>query len=684
MDFNFTDADRLSVNTIRTLAMDAVQKANSGHPGAPMGLAVIAHVLWSRFLKFDPQEPGWQDRDRFVLSCGHASMLLYSLLHLAGYDLTLDDLKDFRQWGSRTPGHPENGHTAGVEATTGPLGQGISNAVGMALAERMLAARFNGGAEPLVDHRTWVLASDGDIMEGVAAEASSLAGHLQLDRLCVIYDDNRITIDGATDISFTEDVAKRYEAYGWHVQSVDGMDPAAVAAALEAAQGETSRPSFILARTRIGFGSPAKEGKSSSHGAPLGEDEVRATKEAYGWDPDAHFLVPEGARGPLMAQAARGASAHGEWRQRLEALEQSDPAAAAEWQRMQAGELPAGWQESLPTFDPDAKGIATRSASGKILSAVAGVLPELVGGSADLAGSNNTHLPDTRAVAGGDYEGRILHFGVREHGMGAVMNGMLLHGGLRPFGATFLIFSDYARPALRMAALSGLPAIWIFTHDSIGLGEDGPTHQPVEQVASLRAMPNLHLIRPADANETAVAWEAALTRTQGPTALVLTRQKLPVLDRQSHAPAGDAARGAYILAEAGNGDPQVILMASGSEVPLILEARGELEAQGIATRVVSFPCWEQFEEQPASYREEVLPTAVQARVAVEAAASFGWERWVGFGGSCVTLDRFGASAPAPVLFEKFGFTAGAVVARARELLGVETSPARRFLQCKSA
>jgi transketolase len=669
MAFTFTDADELSVNTLRTLAMDAVQKANSGHPGAPMGLAVIAQVLWSRFLKFDPQDPGWPDRDRFVLSCGHASMLLYGLLHLSGYDLTLDDLKAFRQWGSRTPGHPENGHTPGVEATTGPLGQGLSNAVGMALAERMLAARFNGEVAPLVDHRTWVLASDGDIMEGVSAEASSLAGHLQLDRLCVIYDDNRITIDGGTDLSFTEDVAGRYEAYGWHVQSVDGMEPAAVAAALEAAVGETSRPSFILARTRIGFGSPAKEGKSSSHGAPLGEDEVRATKTAYGWDPEAHFLVPEEAREPLRTQAAQGAEAHSEWRQRLAALTASDPGAAAEWQRTQAGALPAGWQESLPVFAPDAAGMATRSASGKVLAAVAGVLPELAGGSADLAGSNNTHLPDTSAVAAGEYEGRILHFGVREHGMGAVMNGMLLHGGLRPFGATFLIFSDYARPAIRMAALSGLPAIWIFTHDSIGLGEDGPTHQPVEQVASLRAMPNLHVIRPADANETAVAWEAALARTQGPTALVLTRQKLPVLDRRSHAPAADAARGAYVLAEAGNGNPQVILMASGSEVPLILEARSELEAQGIATRVVSFPCWEQFEEQPASYREEVLPAAVKARVAVEAAASFGWERWTGSGGSCVTLDRFGASAPAPVLFEKFGFTAGAVVARARELLG---------------
>ncbi|MCZ6832780.1 MAG: transketolase [Acidobacteria bacterium] len=669
MAFTFTDTDELCIKTLRTLAMDAVQKANSGHPGAPMGLAVVGQVLWSRFLKFDPRHPHWPDRDRFVLSCGHASLLLYGLLHLSGYDLSLDDLKNFRQWGSRTPGHPERGETPGVEATTGPLGQGLGNAVGMALGERMLASRFNGRNRQVVDHRTWVLVSDGDLMEGVAAEASSLAGHLGLDRLCVIYDDNKITIDGPTHLSFSEDVMARYAALGWHVQAVDGMDPYAVATALEAAVAESDRPSLIAARTRIGFGSPAKEGTSSAHGAPLGEEEVRATKEAYGWDPQAQFLVPEGAAAPLTERAAAGATLHAAWQTRMEEMRQHDAPAASEWDRRQASDLPAGWEDHLPVFTRETGDLATRAASGKVLAALAPALPELVGGSADLAGSNNTHIPDSSDVAAGEYGGRILHFGVREHAMGALMNGMNLHGGLRPFGATFLIFSDYARPAIRLAALSRLPAIWVFTHDSIGLGEDGPTHQPVEHLASLRAMPNLHVIRPADANETAAAWRVALTRRDGPTALVLSRQKLPLLEGEGSTPAGGLARGAYILAEAEGGSPDLILMASGSEVALVLAARDLLQDDGIPTRVVSFPCWELFAGQPESYREEVLPSAVTARLAVEAGASLGWDRWVGWAGACVTLDRFGASAPGPVLFEKFGFVPGRIVSRARELLG---------------
>jgi len=454
MAFTFSDTDELCINTLRTLAMDAVQKANSGHPGAPMGLAVVGHVLWSRFLKFDPRHPDWPDRDRFVLSCGHASLLLYGLLHLSGYDLSLDDLKNFRQWGARTPGHPERGETPGVEATTGPLGQGVGNAVGMALSERMLASRFNRSDRRVVDHRTWVLASDGDLMEGVAAEASSLAGHLGLDRLCLIYDDNKVTIDGGTDLSFSEDVMARYAALGWHVQAVDGMDPHAVATALAAAVAETQRPSMIAARTRIGFGSPTKEGKSSSHGAPLGEDEVRAAKEAYGWDPQARFLVPEGAAAPLRERAAAGAALHAAWRTRMEEMREHDAAAAAEYGRRMAGDLPAGWEDHLPVFTGETGDLASRAASGKVLAALAPVIPELVGGSADLAGSNNTHIPDSSDVAAGEYGGRVLRFGVREHAMGALMNGMSLHGGLRPFGATFLIFSDYARPAIRMAALT--------------------------------------------------------------------------------------------------------------------------------------------------------------------------------------------------------------------------------------
>jgi transketolase len=669
MTHPFTKDDDLCVSTIRTLSMDAVQKAQSGHPGTAMALATVAEVLWSRHLRFDPGDPRWPDRDRFVLSCGHASALLYSLLHLAGYQVTLQDLKDFRQWKSNTPGHPEHGMTPGVEATTGPLGQGIGNAVGMALAERLMAERFNRAGSNLVDHRTWVLASDGDIMEGLAAEASSLAGHLRLDRLCVIYDDNRITIDGSTGLAFSEDVGKRYEAYGWHVQRIDGMDPAAVEGALDTAVAESSRPSFIVARTRIGYGAPNKQDTAAAHGAPLGEEEVRAAKEFYGWDPEARFLVPERAVAPLRRRGDEGARENERWRQRLEDLQSAQPHLAADFRRLVAGDLPDGWDAELPEFPPDARGMATRAASGKAIAALSRRVPELVGGSADLTDSNQTRIPDTEAVGPGSYAGRYFHFGVREHGMGAILNGMALHGGLRPFGGTFLIFSDYMRPAIRLAAMTELPVVYVFSHDSIGLGEDGPTHQPVEQLASLRAIPGLWVIRPADANETMEAWKAALARRHGPSALILSRQSLPTLDRNRLSPAGNLSRGAYVLAEAEVGPPRLILMASGSEVAVTLSAREELEREGIATRVVSFPCWELFERQPLSYRDEVLPPGVGARLAVEAAAGLGWDRWVGPEGGCVTMERFGASAPAGTLMREFGFEAGQVAARARELLG---------------
>ncbi len=669
MAFQYREADELCVNTIRTLSMDAVEKARSGHPGTPMGLALIAEILWSRFLKFDPADPHWPDRDRFVLSCGHASMLLYSLLHLAGYKVGLDDIKAFRQWGSITPGHPEVGMTPGVEATTGPLGQGIGNAVGMALAERMLAARYNRPGAEVVSHRTWVLASDGDIMEGVAAEAVSLAGHLGLERLCVIYDDNRITIDGAVDLALSEDVGARFAACGWQVQHVDGHDPAAVAAALEAALSGDGKPHLIVARTHIAVGAPTKQDTAAAHGAPLGEEEIRGAKRAYGWDPDAHFLVPDGAGAPLRERAAAGAREREAWAKRMAALEGADPAAASALRRTLAGELPQGWEAKLPDFPADGKGMATRSASGKVIAALAEALPELVGGSADLAESNKTDIPGSSSVAAGCYEGRILHFGVREHGMGAILNGLALHGGLRPFGGTFLIFSDYMRPSIRLAALSELPVIYIYTHDSVGLGEDGPTHQPVEHLASLRAMPNLCVIRPADANETAVAWKVALERAHGPTALVLSRQNLPVLDRATLAPAAGAARGAYVLAEASDDTPRLVLLASGSEVAVALAARQELEKEGLPTRVVSVPSWELFAAQPRDYQDAVLLPDVTARLAVEAGARLGWDRWTGSRGDVVALDRFGASAPGEVALEKLGFNSKNVAARARGLAG---------------
>jgi transketolase len=663
------ELSELAIKTIRGLSMDAVQAANSGHPGTPMALAPLGWVLFSQVRRHDPAHPEWPDRDRFVLSCGHASMLQYALLHLSGYGLSLDDIRQFRQWGSLTPGHPEVHHTPGVETTTGPLGQGLATAVGMAMAERHLAARFNRDGHTLFDHHTWVLASDGDLMEGVAAEAASLAGHLRLGKLVVFWDDNRITIDGGTDLSFTEDVLARFAAYGWHTDEVpDGNDVDALARAAEAARAE-ARPSLVRVRTVIGDPAPNKQGSSDAHGAPLGADEVAATKEIMGW-PQTPFHVPTELAAATEAIRARGRELHGGWAKRLEAYGEAHPTEAADLGRVLEGRLPDGWEADLPRFDADPKGVATRKASGKVLAALTPRLPELCGGSADLAGSNNTALPDQAAFheVGDDGQRvpRVVAWGVREHAMGAAVNGMALHGGVIPFGATFLIFSDYMRPALRLAALMGTPTRYVFTHDSIGLGEDGPTHQPIEHLASLRAIPGFTVLRPADANEVSACWRVALER-KGPAALVLTRQNLPVLDRSNLASAEGVRRGAYVLADA-DGELSVILIASGSEVPLALEARDLLEEEGLGTRVVSMPSWELFEEQDPGYRGRVLPRSVKARVAVEAGVRQGWERYVGPDGGFVTLERFGASAPAKTLFEKLGFTPSHVAEVARETL----------------
>ncbi|WP_025322690.1 transketolase [Deferrisoma camini] len=663
--------DALSINTLRFLAVDAVEKARSGHPGMPMGAAPMAYALWTRLLRFDPQAPRWPDRDRFVLSAGHGSMLLYGLLHLAGFGLTLEDLKSFRQWGSKTPGHPEFGETPGVETTTGPLGQGISAAVGMAIAERHLAARYNRPGFEVVDHWTYVIAGDGDLMEGVSAEAASLAGHLGLGRLVVLYDDNRITIEGGTDLTFSEDVEARFRAYGWQTLTVeDGNDPDAVEAALRQARAEPDRPSLIRVRTHIGYGSPGKQDSADAHGAPLGPDEVRRTKERLGWPAEPEFHVPDRAREPFRRAAERGRAERERWEALMARYREQHPDLAAEFERRMAGELPDGWDQAVPTFDPDAKGVATRGAGGKVLNALAARVPELMGGSADLGPSTKTLLNGEDDFSRHTPAGRNLRFGVREHAMAAVLNGMANHGGFRPFGSTFFVFSDYLRPSLRLAALMKLPVIHVFTHDSIFVGEDGPTHQPVEHLASLRAMPNLVVLRPADANETAEAWRVALERTGGPTALVLTRQNVPVLDRGALAPASGLRRGGYVLREASAGPEGVrmILVATGSEVHLALQAADRLEADGVPTRVVSLPSWELFEEQDPAYRDEVLPSAVPARVAVEAGSPFGWDRYAGPAGAVVAIDRFGASAPAGVLAERFGFTVDNVVSTARRVL----------------
>ncbi|MEJ2503600.1 MAG: transketolase, partial [Gemmatimonadota bacterium] len=641
-----TTEAQLSIDTIRTLSMDGVQAANSGHPGTPMALAPLTYVIWRNHLRHDPSDPSWPDRDRFVLSAGHASMLLYSMLHLSGYDLPLQELRDFRQWGSKTPGHPEHGLTPGVETTTGPLGQGFSNAVGMAMAERHLAAVYNRPDHEIIDHHTYVVCSDGDLMEGVASEAASLAGHLKLGKLIAFWDDNRITIEGDTDLAFSEDVEARFAAYGWHTARVeDGNDLEAIDAAIRGAQ-QDDRPSLIAVRTVIGYGSPAKAGTADAHGSPLGAEEVIATKRNLGWPTEEPFYVPDSVRSHMGEAREIGRDRHAAWRERWAAYAAAYPELAARLDAARAHALPDGWDAELPSWSADDKPMATRKASSAVLNALAGKVPWLVGGSADLAPSTNTIMDGAGHFQADSPAGRNLHYGVREHGMGAVMNGMALHGGVRPYGATFLIFSDYMRPAIRLAALMEQPTLYVFTHDSVGLGEDGPTHQPIEQLAALRAIPGLVDLRPADANETREAWRVALEHADGPVFLALTRQGLPHLDRERLAPADGVRRGAYVLADAEGGDPEVILIATGSEVQVAVEARDRLASEGVRARVVSMPSWTLFARQPRSYRDEVLPPAIRARVAVEAAGTFGWHRWVGSDGAVVGISRFGASAPA--------------------------------------
>ncbi|SPD75958.1 transketolase 2, thiamin-binding [uncultured Desulfobacterium sp.] len=660
--------DELCINTIRMLSVDAVEKANSGHPGMPMGAASMAYVLWTRFLHHNPSNPQWPDRDRFVLSAGHGSMLLYSLLHLTGYDVTLEDIKDFRQWESKTPGHPEYRQAPGIEITTGPLGQGLASSVGMAITERFLAAKFNRPGHEIVDHYTYGIAGDGDLMEGVSHEAASLAGHLKLGKLIFFYDDNHISIEGSTDIAFTENRAARFEAYGWHVQKVDdGNDLAAIEKAIVAAQKESGRPSLIAVRTHIGYGSPNKHDVASVHGEPLGPDETRLTKENLGWPLDPAFFVPDEALSNFRKAVEKGKGLEEEWQKKLNAYEAAHPELAAEFKRWISGKLPQDWAGKIPTFPADPKGKATRVISGTVLNAIAKKVPNLLGGSADLAPSNKTLINGEGDFQADNYAGRNLRFGVREHAMGSILNGMALHGGVIPYGGTFLVFSDYMRPAIRLAALMGLNVIYIFTHDSIGLGEDGPTHQPVEQLAALRAIPNLTVLRPCDANETACAWKIAMESNSGPVALALTRQGIPVLDRSQYAPASELSRGAYILKEAKDNAPDIILIASGSEVNLALEAARQLEGAGKKVRVVSMPSWELFEAQTEVYQRKVLPPSVKARVAIEAGASQGWHRYVGTEGRVIGIERFGASAPSKVLFEKYGITAEKVVEAAMAL-----------------
>ena len=662
-----TTLDRLCVDTIRTLSMDAVQKANSGHPGTPMALAPLAYVLYTRVMRHNPADPDWIDRDRFILSAGHASMLLYSMLYLTGYPLTLEDIKHFRQVGSPTAGHPERKYSPGIEATTGPLGQGISMAVGLALAERMLAARFNRPGHDVVDHHTFVIASDGDVQEGVASEASSLAGHLGLGHLITFYDDNKVQLAGPTSQSFSEDVGMRYEAYGWHVQNVgEDLELDNLEEATRAAMEIEDRPSLIIMRSHIGYGSPHKQDTSQAHGSPLGEDEVRLTKEAYGWDPDKQFYVPEEALQHFRRCCERGRDLQAEWHERFQAYGSEHPEEARQLQMIDAGGMPEGWDDGgVPRFDPGDDPIATRKASEKAIQWAAERVPHLVGGSADLATSTNTDIADGGDVEKGSYGGRNLRFGVREHGMGAIVNGLGLHG-FRAFGATFLTFSDYMRGAVRLSALMKLPAIWIWTHDSIGLGEDGPTHQPIEQLAALRAMPRLRVLRPADANETALGWRFALRSGDAPTAFALSRQNLPILDPDS-IPDDAIERGAYVLRDADDGDPELILIGTGSEVSLCLEAAAKLS--GVRVRVVSMPCMDNFAEAPEEYRDSVLPPSCRARIAVEAASPMGWDRWIGSEGAFVGMRTFGESGPAKDVYEHFGITSSRVAELGRELLG---------------
>jgi transketolase len=674
--------DQLCVDTMRFLAVDAVQKAGSGHPGMPLGASPMAYVLWTRLLKHNPRNPGWFDRDRFVLSAGHGSMLLYSLLYLTGYDVSLDDIKQFRQLGSKTPGHPERGHTPGVETTTGPLGQGFANAVGMAIAEAQLAARYNRPGFAVIDHATYAIVSDGDLMEGVASEAASLAGHLRLGKLTCLYDDNYVTLAAGTDITFSEDRARRFEAYGWHTLAVpDGNDLAAIEAALGAARAE-ARPSLILVRTHLGYGSPNKHDTFEAHGSPLGADEVRLTKQNLGWPVEPAFLVPDAALAHFREAIDRGAREEAASRERLAAYARMFPELAAQLERQLRGELPRDWDADVPVFPADRKGMATRVASGKVMNALAPRVIALTGGSADLDPSTHTALKelgdfnppaekgvDTQGSDGGgwSYAGRNLHFGVREHAMGAIVNGIAAHGGLVPYGSTFLIFSDYMRPPIRLAALMGLHVVHVFTHDSIALGEDGPTHQPVEQLAALRAIPNLIVIRPGDANETAIAWRVALETHDRPVLLILSRQDVPTLDRNRYAAADGLRRGASVLSDARAGEPDLVLMASGAEVGLIVAAADRLAEEGIAVRCVSMPSWELFDALSEAERDAVLPPPITARLAVEAGSTQGWHRYVGPSGAVLGVDRFGASAPGGVVMREYGFTVDEVCRRARAL-----------------
>lgn len=668
----FDDIDQLAVTTIRTLSIDAIEKANSGHPGAPMGLAPVGYLLFTRWLKHDPADPKWPDRDRFVLSCGHASMLLYSLLHLTGYELALDEIKNFRQWGSKTPGHPEVEEVPGAEMTTGPLGQGCATSVGMALAEAHLAANFNRPDHSIVDHRTWVLCSDGDLMEGVSAEAASLAGHLRLGKLVWIWDDNGITIEGSTDLAFTEDVPARFRAYGWRVlESDDGNDLEGLATTLGEAAASDGRPTLVRVRTHIAWGAPTKQDSASAHGSPLGAEEVRATKRFYGWPEDETFRVPPEVGARSREVATRGAELQSKWQKGFDAWAATEPELAGEWRRRLGKGLPDDWAASLPVYEADGSKMATRAASGKVLNAIAPVFAELVGGSADLAPSNKSLIDGGGDLTSDNPGNRNLRFGIREHAMGAILNGLSLHGGVRPYGATFLVFSDYMRPAIRLAALMGQPVIYIFTHDSVWVGEDGPTHQPVEHLLALRAIPDLVVLRPADANETAAAWRVALQRVDGPTALLLSRQGLPVLEGALERGSDGVARGAYSIADCESGTPDIVIIATGGEVSLALEAQKQLARSAIDARVVSMPSWELFFKSAEGYRHSILPPAVP-RLAVEAGVTLGWGDVVGGDGAVIGIDRFGASGPGAEVARRLGLSVEAIVERARELVGKQS------------
>lgn len=656
-----SELDKLCVNTIRTLSIDAVEKANSGHPGMPMGMADVAYVLWSKFLKHNPKNPNWFDRDRFILSAGHGSMLIYSLLHLTGYDLSLDEIKNFRQMGSKTPGHPEYGMTPGIESTTGPLGQGFGTGVGMAMAEHFLSAKFNKEGHNVVDHYTYAIVSDGDLMEGISHESASMAGHMGLGKLIYLYDSNRISIEGSTDLAFTEDPVKRFEAYNWHVVEIDGHDHDQIASAIEEAQSVTDKPSIVICTTHIGFGSPNKQDSESSHGSPLGEDEIKLTKEAYGWDPEKEFYIPKEALEKFREAVSAGQKAEKDWNDRVKVYEDSFAEDAKSFKNWISRKLPANLESSLPVFKEDEKGMASRAASGKVINAIKDTVPNLFGGSADLAGSTKTDIEGYGSFIVDKPTGRTVHFGVREHGMGAAVNGIALHGGLIPYGATFFVFTDYMRPAIRLAALMKTPSIFVLTHDSIGLGEDGPTHQPVEHLASLRAMPNITIIRPGDANETAYAWKSAIENATGPTLLVLTRQNLPTQNRTKANEACLTQKGGYIYADSDKETPDAILIGTGSELQYTVEAKAKLAEQGVDARVVSMPSWELFEKQDAAYKENVLPKAVENRVSIEAASTFGWERYVGPKGTSIGLNTFGESAPYEELYEHFGITTESVV-----------------------